>query len=78
MEEAIQMCQDCQQQGGWLDESVEIGPLCDPIIKDSGIPNISSEPCLGICIGTEGTSTVGLCSFVETLLGCVSVKSDVR
>ena len=29
---------DYQQQGGWSDESGEIGPLCKPITKDGGIP----------------------------------------
>ena len=58
------------------DESVEIGPLCNPIVKDSGMPYNRSEQCQGICVGAEETSTVGWCSFVETILGCVSVKSD--
>jgi len=59
------------------DESVEIAPLCNPIIKNSGMPFTSSEQSQGICVGKEGTLTVGLCSFVETSLGCVSVKLDI-
>ena len=30
-----------------------------------------------VIVGDEETSTVGLRSFAETLLGCVSVKSDI-
>jgi hypothetical protein len=71
------VCQDYQQQGGWPDERVEIATLCDPIIKDRGMLYTNSEHCQGICIGNEGTSTVGRCSFVETILGCVSVKSNI-
>jgi hypothetical protein len=71
------MCKDYQQQGGWPDESVEIGTFCNLITKDRGMPCSSSEHCQGICVGNEGTSTVDRCSFGETLLGCVSVKSDI-
>jgi len=38
VEEAIQICKDYQQQGGWPDESAEIAPLCKPITKDGGMP----------------------------------------
>jgi hypothetical protein len=76
-EEAIQMCQVYQQQGGWPDESAEMGLSAIRLfIKDRGIPYASSEHCQGICVVKERTSTVGWCSFVETILGCVSRGSD--
>jgi len=36
------------------------------------MPCTSIEQCQGICVGVEEKSTVGGCSFVETILGCVS------
>ena len=71
------MCQDYQQQGRWSDERVEIGTINNPIIQDGVVRYTSSEYCQGICVWDEEASTVGLCSFVETILGCVSVKSDI-
>jgi hypothetical protein len=69
VEEATQICQDCQQQGWWSGESVEIGLLCNPIVKDSGMPHNRSEQYQGICAGDEETSTVDRRSFAEKRLG---------
>jgi len=35
---------------------MEIGPLCDPIVKNRGMPYTSSEQCQGICVGNEEAS----------------------
>ena len=53
------MCQDCQQQGRWPGESVEIGPFCNPITKDGSVPYTSSEQSQGNCVGDVEASTVG-------------------
>lgn len=76
VEEATKWCNGCVNNNGRPYLRLSTGPFCNLKTLDAGKICTDYNQCKGDCIGKDKNSISGLCSDVETIIGCVFQMQD--
>ena len=71
IEKTIEWCNECVSNNGRPYLGPFTGPFCNQKTLDAGKICTDSSQCQGNCLGKDENSMSGLCSDVETMIGCL-------